>query len=168
MVKPRFGAGSQGIRIVNAPGQQSRPGEDEIIQPLMPGYAASVAFLIGPSQSVSLPTCAQYLDDQFHYLGGSTPLPAELATRAIAIARSAIASIPGLCGYISVDVVLGERAWAIEINPRLTTSYLGLRQLCAGNLADALLRVVRGDEVALSWKAKSCEWRVASGGPESM
>ena len=168
IVKPRFGAGSHGIRIANGTEQQSHTGGDEIIQPLVPGFAASVAFLIGPNQTVALPPCAQHLDDQFHYLGGSTPIPAELATRATSIARSALAGIPGLSGYLGVDVVLGERDWAIEINPRLTTSYLGLRQLCEGNLGDALLRVVRGEQVALSWQSKTCEWRVASGEQESM
>jgi predicted ATP-grasp superfamily ATP-dependent carboligase len=166
IVKPRFGAGSQGIDIFPSPHDRVGKGDDEIIQPLIPGFAASVAFLIGPNQSVALPPCAQHLDDGFHYLGGSTPIPADLATRATSIARSAIAGIPGLCGYIGVDVVLGERDWAIEINPRLTTSYLGLRQLCAGNLADALLRVVRGEQVELAWKANSFEWRVASGEEE--
>jgi predicted ATP-grasp superfamily ATP-dependent carboligase len=166
IVKPRFGAGSRGIHIVYSPDQPSRPADDEIIQPLMRGFPASVAFLIGPNQTVALSPCAQRLNVEYHYLGGSTPLPSELATRATAIAQSAIAGIPGLCGYIGVDVVLGERDWAIEINPRLTTSYLGLRQLCAGNLADALLRVVRGEQVELAWKANSFEWRVASGEEE--
>jgi tyramine---L-glutamate ligase len=162
ITKPRFGAGSQGIDIIQAP--HDRPGidDDEIIQPLIPGFAASVAFLIGPNQSVALPPCAQHLDDGFQYLGGSTPIPADLASRATSIARSAIARVPGLYGYVGVDVLLGERDWAIEINPRLTTSYLGLHRLCEGNLADALLRVVRGDEVELSWREKSCEWRVSS------
>jgi hypothetical protein len=54
-----------------------------------------------------------------------------------------------------VDLVLGDAAdgsrdFAIEINPRLTTSYLGLRALARGSLAAALLRAVRGDEQVLS------------------
>jgi predicted ATP-grasp superfamily ATP-dependent carboligase len=34
----------------------------------------------------------------------------------------------------------------IEINPRLTTSYVGLRRLARFNLAEALLRLLVGDE----------------------
>ena len=53
--------------------------------------------------------------------------------------------MPGLSGYVGVDVVLGNdgRDWAIEINPRLTTSYVGLRALAGFNLAEAMLAVAR-------------------------
>ena len=53
--------------------------------------------------------------------------------------------MPGLLGYVGVDVVLGNdgRDWAIEINPRLTTSYVGLRALARFNLAQTMLAVVR-------------------------
>jgi predicted ATP-grasp superfamily ATP-dependent carboligase len=52
-----------------------------------------------------------------------------------------------------VDLVLGDAAdgsrdWAMEINPRLTTSYLGLRTLATTNLAEAMLRVVRGEPIS--------------------
>ena len=41
--------------------------------------------------------------------------------------------------------VSGDRV--IEINPRLTTSYVGLRALARFNLAEALLAVIRiGEE----------------------
>ena len=69
------------------------------------------------------------------------------------LAPSAVEAVPGLAGYVGIDLVLGERAdgsndWVIEINPRLTTSYLGLRALLAeGNLAEMLVRVVGGQMI---------------------
>jgi tyramine---L-glutamate ligase len=173
IVKPRFGMGSIGIHVSNPrlhpcsheAGREANfllhsPGfagvemgvrGREIIQPLIPGRAASVAFLIGPKQIMPLPPCWQHLDDRFQYLGGSTPIPTDLSVRAVSIARRAIEVVPGLHGYVGVDVVLGDEDMAIEINPRLTTSYIGLRQLAQSNLADALLRIVRGERVALRW-----------------
>jgi predicted ATP-grasp superfamily ATP-dependent carboligase len=74
------------------------------------------------------------------------------------LARQAVAVVPGLAGYVGVDVILGDAAdgsrdWVIEINPRLTTSYVGLRALCQDNLAERMLRVIQGlDAPALSWK----------------
>jgi predicted ATP-grasp superfamily ATP-dependent carboligase len=52
-----------------------------------------------------------------------------------------------------VDLVLGEAAdgsqdQVIEMNPRLTTSYVGLRHLTATNLAEALLRLAAGERIA--------------------
>jgi predicted ATP-grasp superfamily ATP-dependent carboligase len=145
--KPRDGAGSVGVRLNEWP-----PADEAarfIVQPLVPGLAASVAFLIGPGRCRALPPCRQHLSDdgRFAYRGGSLPLPADLAARAERVARLAVAAVPGLAGFVGVDVVLGDAGdWVIEVNPRLTTSYLGLRALARFNLAEALLRVVRGEE----------------------
>ena len=47
--------------------------------------------------------------------------------------------MPGLQGYVGVDVVLGEEtSWLIEINPRPTTSYVGLRRVIDLNMAEAI------------------------------
>jgi len=44
-----------------------------------------------------------------------------------------------LRGYVGVDVILTQdEALLIEINPRLTTSYIGLRQVIDLNLAQAI------------------------------
>ena len=77
-----------------------------------------------------------------------------LAERAVRVALSAIDTVPGLFGYVGVDVVLSDACdWVIEINPRLTTSYLGLRALAEDNLAEMMVRVARGENVeAPRWK----------------
>lgn len=158
IVKPRRGAGSVGVARVHSAAELPAI-DDGVIQPLIPGLAASVAFLIGPLQTLALAPCRQHLDEQFQYLGGSTPLPPDEAFRAIAVARPAVEAVPGLRGYIGIDVVLGESDWAIEINPRMTTSYIGLRQLAYDNLAEAMLRVVRGESVELAWRESQVEFR---------
>jgi predicted ATP-grasp superfamily ATP-dependent carboligase len=153
VVKPRFGAGSQQTDLVSTSGQLTRhpsPLGGMVIQRFIPGSPASVAFLIGPRDTVALtPTWQDLSDDgRFQYRGGSAPLPRPLADRATTIARRAIAGVDGLTGYVGVDVVLGDAGdQVIEINPRLTTSYVGLRALAADNLMDVLLRLVRGESV---------------------
>lgn len=175
--KPRFGAGSQATFLiahgadVEATMRQVRQeiGTEMIVQLFVPGTAASVAFLAGPQLLVPLLPGYQHLsaDGRFHYLGGEIPLPPPLASRAVRLGRRAVEAVPGLQGYVGVDVILGEAAdgsedVAIEINPRLTTSYIGLRQLAQSNLAQVLLAVVAGRDLEpLSWKENSVRFQAA-------
>jgi hypothetical protein len=162
VVKPRYGAGSQDT-LRN--GELRRAGKfgPMIVQPLIEGLAASVAFLCGPRQTISLPAAEQILssDGHFRYLGGLMPLQENEASRAEMIARTAVNALPDLTGYIGVDVLLGNdcRDWAIEINPRLTTSYLGLRALAEENLAEAMLRIAEGSAPPpLRWRSERIEF----------
>lgn len=171
VVKPRDGAGSQAtFRVCDATTweacihQASAEGFDDLIaQPFAAGQSASLAFLIGPRAKVALQPAAQHLsgDGRLRYQGGTAPLPSPLAERALTLARRAIETVPGLRGYVGVDLVLGDTAnqdLAIEINPRLTTSYIGLRMQAETNLADAMLRIFRGEEVELRWRPQQVQW----------
>jgi tyramine---L-glutamate ligase len=134
-----------------------------IAQEYVPGFAASVAFLIGQDTIMPLVPCEQRLstDGRFQYRGGSLPIAADLPARAVRIATAAVRCVPGLRGYVGVDVVLGTdgRDWAIEINPRLTTSYVGLRVLARFNLAAAMLAAVRGESMpVLAWHDGNVEF----------
>lgn len=162
VVKRRDGAGSEDVRLVTAWVELGRfaSGRERLIcQPFVPGQAVSVAFLVGPTQTVPLLPAFQHLsaDGRFTYLGGELPIPPDLAERAVALGRRAVGCVPGLRGYVGVDLVLGDAAdgsadYAIEINPRLTTSYVGLRALAETNLAGAMLDVCAGRPVEVRWK----------------
>lgn len=178
VVKPRDGAGSQATAI-RSPSPPEAGGEGDrmslpnwpspmIAQEYVSGFAASVAFLIGPAQIVPLLPCEQLLstDGRFTYLGGRLPIAPDLAARGVRIAEQAIRCVPGLLGYVGVDVVLGDdgRDWAIEINPRLTTSYVGLRVLARFNLAEAMLATAQGQPLpALAWHDRRIEFTPAGG-----
>jgi predicted ATP-grasp superfamily ATP-dependent carboligase len=168
VLKPRFGAGSLATFLVRDPAglapcaaaaRRELGSAEMVLQPYVPGVAASVALLVGPDGPAALLPAEQHLseDDRFRYRGGRIPLAPPLADRARRLARQAAATVPGLRGYVGVDLVLGEaddgsRDQVIEINPRLTTSYVGLRRLARGNLAGALLRTALGlPPGELSW-----------------
>jgi predicted ATP-grasp superfamily ATP-dependent carboligase len=75
-----------------------------------------------------------------------------LAERAVRLTRQAIETMPGLLGYVGIDIVLGaaedgSQDWLIELNPRLTTSYIGLRALAQTNLAQLVLQLARGEPI---------------------
>jgi predicted ATP-grasp superfamily ATP-dependent carboligase len=163
VLKPRDGAGSQATFLVRNEEELTFRAEhaaregwrgELIVQTFAPGMAASVAFLLGWWHCVPLLPTAQHLSDdgRFRYLGGSMPLPVGLRERAVNLARRAVGAVPELSGYVGVDVVLGETDQVIEINPRLTTSYVGLRALAETNLAEAMLGVAAGEVITLSWR----------------
>ncbi|MDB5313729.1 MAG: hypothetical protein JWO38_7931 [Gemmataceae bacterium] len=166
--KPRDGAGSTATFLLTNPFDVARAkalaagafAGPMILQEFIPGQAASVAFLCGPAGNIPLLPTLQHLSDdgRFHYSGGELPISPPLAERAILLGRRAIDCVPGLKGYVGVDLILGAEAdgsrdYAIEINPRLTTSYVGLRAIADFNLAAAMLLLAAGESApAVAWK----------------
>jgi predicted ATP-grasp superfamily ATP-dependent carboligase len=81
----------------------------------------------------------------FTYHGGRTPLRHRLERRALDAARRACEIFPGLRGYVGVDLVLTEsEVFVIEVNPRLTTAYLGVRAVAGENVAALALKACAG------------------------
>ena len=147
VIKPRTGAGSQATFVVRAAAdwgatfeaaRREWPSGDLLWQPLITGRAASVALLMSATETIPLPPAWQHLstDDRLHYRGGTLPIPEPLFGRAIRTALEAVRGVDGLRGYVGVDLILGhEGDCVIEINPRLTTSYLGLRASYVGRIS---------------------------------
>ena len=160
VIKPRDGAGSQATYLIQSPAHYveleklllaepmlaNRNGQTGIRQPFITGRAVSVALMIDSSSgsATTLPVCEQLLssDGRFHYRGGRVLSRIAQPELVQEIALSACQEVPGLCGYVGVDLVIadsGHNPLIVEINPRLTTSYLGYRSLAAENLANWIL-----------------------------
>jgi predicted ATP-grasp superfamily ATP-dependent carboligase len=166
VVKPIDGCGSQGVQLLTSPMDGIDWSEipcKAIVQPYCAGKPASVAYLKHDITYWQLPACRQTVssDGRFAYLGGDTMLSADQAQRAchLADAPRGLKSI----GYFGVDLILGDaedgsQDYVIEINPRLTTSYVGLRALSNTNLAQAMLDVTQGREPHLDWKPGRVRW----------
>ena len=172
VVKPCFGAGSHGVRLApdaaaleKALASMDPPWR---VERFVPGLAASVAFLCGPATIVPLVPCRQLLSDDgaLCYLGGELPLAPPLADRAERLARRAIETLPALSGFVGVDLVLGgdpsgSGDVVIEVNPRPTTSYIGLRQAAEGNLAQAMLDAATGKNPNLRFRPTRIQFSAA-------
>ena len=71
------------------------------------------------------------------------PFDHPLKKEAFLLAEKVAESFAGLCGYIGVDLILGQTGVSVvDVNPRLTTSYVGLRQVSRFNVAEAMLDAV--------------------------
>jgi tyramine---L-glutamate ligase len=150
VLKPLDGVGSEGVcrldRLSDLPGvlavvRRSTSQEQIILQSLARGIHASVSLLVGGGRCLPLSLNLQLIDSgvPFQYRGSRVPFYHPAGDRAMDLAAEAAKLIPGLNGYVGVDLVMGEDALQlIEINPRLTTSYIGLRQVSRVNLAEAI------------------------------
>jgi predicted ATP-grasp superfamily ATP-dependent carboligase len=171
VLKPRDGAGSTDVRLIatsHAAVQCPPPLRPSRLERCCQGSPASVAALCGPHSFALLPPCAQRLsgDAQFTYLGGEVPLAPALAARAQSLANRAFEVLPRTQGFVGLDIVLGDNPSGdddvvIEVNPRLTTSYVGLRAVVCENLAAAILQTALGKPAILSLRPGRVEFTAA-------
>lgn len=151
VIKPVDGAGSIDVLLVETPDDGGVWHCPMRLEQFCPGIPASVAVLTGGGRSITCPAVRQLLSDdgRFTYRGGEFPLDGGLARRAEQLATAAVAALQPNIGYLGVDLVLGADPQGrddvvIEINPRLTTSYIGLRHAVHENLAELMLHLASG------------------------
>jgi predicted ATP-grasp superfamily ATP-dependent carboligase len=164
VVKPRDGCGTQQIRRFDSfDDARAELEENMILQAWMPGRAISIALVASTTEMTFLPAVSQNLDETTcEYGGGQGPLNDDAQRRATALASRAIAAMPPTVrGFVGLDLLLGSRPsedYVIEINPRLTTSYVGLRHMIRGNLVARLFDLETGP-VSCSTPVESVRWK---------
>ena len=154
VVKPLDGAGCDGVGLATDDAVLKRAlrqpalrgAESILVQEYASGSAASVSLLVAGGRSTVLSLNGQRVRAgiPFAYDGGVASLPHPRREEACELAQRAVALVPGLRGYVGIDLVLGEETcWLIEINPRPTTSYVGLHRVINLNMAAAIWRACR-------------------------
>ena len=140
-----------------------------IVQPRWLGRAASCSVLCGPSQRIVLPPVWQQLDEHtFEYLGGSGPIADNFASRATQLALRAVEALgSSVGGYIGIDLILGDAEdgsddAVIEANPRITTSYVGLRRMVLGNIVEMLVGLA--DQRPVAYQMRSTQFKFSASG----
>ena len=148
VVKPRFGAGSVGIRTVNCSEftATENAAELQVVQPLIRGRSLSVGLLFSTSGRFlgRLPVAEQHLstDGQFKFLGGTIPAKDVNDEDIDVMVLKIVESMNGLRGYVGVDFIIPDGdapPIVVEINPRVCTSYVGYRMILKRNLVDCVL-----------------------------
>jgi predicted ATP-grasp superfamily ATP-dependent carboligase len=143
VIKPDDGAGAEETyRSDILPSE----GDNLVVQPYVPGNALSLSLLARDGEAWLLSCNIQDValeGEQFAYkgfeVGGAEDRRAVLGP----IAQAVVASLPGLWGYIGIDVIDGaDGPLVLEINPRLTTSYAGLHQSLGINPAGLVLKLI--------------------------
>jgi predicted ATP-grasp superfamily ATP-dependent carboligase len=152
VIKPVDGVGCEGVNIVRDMDMLRTVLEYDpsytdrmLLQEYMRGDHLSVSILSTGKEFVFLSLNRQYIDEgtPFKYLGGEIMPPPCAGDELHNIIKRVLEVIPGLKGYFGVDLIRSEKGYkVIEINPRLTTSYVGLRKVININLAEAMFDAV--------------------------
>ncbi len=116
-----------------------------IAQEFVKGEAASVSLICADGKAIAISLNKQNVivatpDSTSSYSGGIVPFEHPLKEEAFKVATLVVEGFSGLRGYIGVDFVLSENGpVVVDVNPRLTTSYVGLSQVACFNVAEAIV-----------------------------
>lgn len=147
IVKDRYGVACEGLRIVNC--WEEIPSDSNIImQEFVHGEDVSVTLFSDGERAVPVSLNKQdieFKEEKGTYLGGEVPFEHSLGEAALETAKKAAESVAGLKGCIGVDLVLAERPYVIEINPRVTTSMVALELASGLNVGEAALGSFLGE-----------------------
>lgn len=153
--KARDGAGGEGLLVIREPGVSAadRPVR---LEAFAGGLPVGVSCLCGPGGIEPLPPVVQRFtaDAAPRYEGGRSAGAVEWAGRARALACRAIAAVArasgaAAAGWVGVDMIVGaaddgREDRVLEVNPRLTTSIVGLAALHDESLLAAIVAAAAG------------------------
>jgi len=152
VVKPVQGCGSAGVRLTDG-----SPGEGEFAQQYIEGEHLSASLVCSRNTGEAclyfsgkppLPLALnrqliEVTNSAFHYLGGETPAEHPRGKEILGVARAAV-TVLGCQGYAGVDMVVADRAYVVDVNPRITTSVIGIAAVMEEEIARILVDASRG------------------------
>lgn len=152
VAKPDDGAGCEDTRRFDDTDAMRRWLEERgrmsthVIQPCLAGTPASLSLLAlnGESWLLSCNRQTVHLDRGIYSYRGSVVNGMQSYWDAFdRLGRRIVQAMPGLAGYLGVDVMVNDDdITVLEINPRLTTSYAGVRQATGLNPARLVLDLI--------------------------
>ena len=148
--KHRTGCGGDGFEVLGAHDGPAA-GHPARIEAFAAGTPVGVSCICGTPATIVLPPMRQSFDAgrSLRYLGGDLLADGQLAARAIELARRAAAAMGADAGWLGVDMILGPRPdgrddRVLEVNPRVTTSFVGLARLFSSSLVATMIGAATG------------------------
>lgn len=146
VVKPRFGVGCEGLHVFNN-GEEAlvniNVDEEWIVQPFINGEHRSMSLLCWQGEAKILSCNGQeFIGFPQPRLSACKVNSCTVSDKLESLAQKIAAALPGLRGYVGVDFIVTENENIIvELNPRLTTSYIGLAEALVQNPAQLCIDV---------------------------
>ncbi len=154
IVKPKDGVGCEDIHLINSYDKtENIISSDEqnkyFAQPYLSGESLSLSLMCSQGECVLLSVNKQIIIEKNKSLElKQCIVNANVRESFTEFAQNLISTLPGLKGYIGIDVlVLENKILLIEINPRLTTSYAGLKSALNINPAEHILQAFLHNEL---------------------
>jgi predicted ATP-grasp superfamily ATP-dependent carboligase len=158
--KLRDGVGCDGFALLTSAGDVAPAPSAMRLEAFVVGTPVGVSCICGPGAIESLPPMRQRFTaaGPLRYLG-SEPLESRAERdRATTLARRAVAAVAHAAGgdapagWVGVDMILGARDdgradRVLEVNPRLTTSFVRLAAASPRSLVRAMLDAAAGSQV---------------------
>ena len=152
LAKPNDGAGCSDTVCFNNPDDLEDWIEDNhkqfthVVQAFQPGDAASISCIMRSGKAHLLSCNTQIIEinnQQLSYTGGLINGMRDYWPQFEFLANKIAAAMPDLAGYVGIDVIVDDdEIIVVEINPRLTTSYVGLRESIGANPAELLINTL--------------------------
>jgi predicted ATP-grasp superfamily ATP-dependent carboligase len=153
VVKPDDGVGCIETRIFQGAHRAlawigAHGSDGYVLQPFISGKPCSLSLLCCDGMAQVLSCNEQRIavrNNQFHYLGSTVNRINGSTAEFDRLAQKIASAMPGLWGYVGVDFIMTENgAVVLEINPRLTTSYVGLHASIGSNPTELVLGLLQG------------------------
>jgi tyramine---L-glutamate ligase len=155
VLKPDDGVGAEATRLFRRRDDLMRALEAAsslrgmVVQPYLAGTPASLSVLCRDGHGWLLSCNRQVVvvdGEAFRYRGGVVGGLEARSAHYTAIAGAVAAAIRGLWGYVGIDLVDGATGpIVLEVNPRLTTSYVALGKAIGINPAGLVLRLLHSE-----------------------
>jgi predicted ATP-grasp superfamily ATP-dependent carboligase len=162
VIKPVKGCGAQGVRISDDPSgagefsQQFIVGEHFSVSIVASRVVGDACLYFSGKPPLVLAVNRQFIetgsDGLFHYRGGETPVYPAREAEITGVAKTAV-EVLGCQGYCGVDVVVADKVYVVDVNPRITTSLVGITACMQEEVADILVAASKGggpDQVHLT------------------
>ena len=154
VVKPVSGCGARGVRLTRDPagkgefGQRFIEGENYSVSVVGSRVVGEACLYFTGEPPVALALNRQHIEidpeGKFHYRGGETPASHQREQEIKETAINAVRTL-GCQGYAGVDVILADRVYVVDVNPRITTSIVGITACMSEEIADVLIRASKGE-----------------------
>lgn len=152
--KPRYGCASEQITLLRGQEDPERlafyTGPEYIITEFVKGEDISSSLIVSDAAVLPLTINKQYIrrvGNRLRYEGGFVPyrMGHELEERVMRTSEKVVRTL-GCRGYVGIDFVVSEegKAYVVDVNPRPTTSIVGIARVLNYELADLLLRAKFG------------------------
>jgi tyramine---L-glutamate ligase len=152
LAKPNDGAGCSDTACFNNADdlqhwiEQNDKQLTHVVQAYQPGDAASISCVMKKGKAQVLSCNTQEIEINNHmlsYYGGVINGMREHRQAFEMIANQVAKALPDLAGYVGIDVIVdGDETIVVEINPRLTTSYVALHESIGANPAELIINTL--------------------------